>query len=594
MRVLLTGAFGNVGSSARAELLRRGHQLTCFDVRTPANVRAARQLPKDMRVIWGDIRRPADVAEAVAGQDVVIHLAFVIPKLSATGTGSEDRPDWSRSINVDGTRNLIEAMSALPHPPRLIFASSLHIYGPTQDQEPPRVVGDPLNPTEHYSRHKVACEELVRGSALEWSILRFAAAMPIALQPDAGMFDVPLANRMEFVHTHDVGLALANAVESEEIWGRILHIGGGPRCQLYFREIAEKALTGMGVGMLPDEAFAAKQFCTDWLDTRESQALLNYQVHTYDDFVADMRARLGWRRPLVRLFRPWVRAWLLGKSPYYLPALQAKEWEGRVAVVTGASAGIGAATARALAARKMRLVLVARREDRLEALAEEIRASGGQALVVPADLTDEEQCRRVIETTLTAYGAIDVLVNGAGLGWYGRGSEMPWSVAREMMRVNVEAMVRLTLLALPRMCARGAGHIVNIGSVVGSLPSQGVAVYSASKAFAGAFSTALHRETAGSGVHISVLDPGPVLDTEFYALADVRPAARRMPGRRFAISPEVVAERVWGLLARPRRVAYVPRVLAVVPWIELFCGWIMDRIGPLLLKRDRSSGQATA
>ena len=115
MRVLLTGAFGNVGSSARAELLRRGHQLTCFDVRTPANARAARRLPKDVRVVWGDIRRPADVAEVVAAQDVVIHLAFVIPKLSATGTGSEDRPDWSRSINVDGTRNLIEAMSALPH-----------------------------------------------------------------------------------------------------------------------------------------------------------------------------------------------------------------------------------------------------------------------------------------------------------------------------------------------------------------------------------------------------------------------------------------------------------------------------------------------
>ena len=593
MKILLTGAFGNVGPSARQELLRRGHQLTCFDVRTRANARAARRLPGDTRVIWGDIRKPSDVARAVAGQDVVIHLAFVIPKLSATGTGCEDRPDWAREINVGGTRNLIEAMRALPAPARLIFSSSLHIYGPTQDQEPPRAIGDPLNPTEHYSHHKVECEALVRESGLMWSILRFAAAMPIALRPDPGMFDVPLANRMEFVHTRDVGLALANAADSADVWGRVLHIGGGPRCQLHFREIAAKALEGMGVGMLPDEAFGARQFCTDWLDTREGEALLHYQVHTYDDYVADMRARLGWRRHLVRLFRPLVRAWLLSTSPYYAHARQARGWEGRVAVVTGASAGIGAATARALAARHLRVVLVARREDRLQALAEEIRASGGQPLVVPADLTDEEQRRHVVEEALAHYGAIDVLVNGAGFGWYGHGSEMPCTVASDMIRVNVEAAVRLTLMVLPRMRARGSGHIVNIGSVVGSLPSQGVAVYSATKAFVDAFTTALHRETAGSGVNVSVLKPGPV-ETEFYALADRRPAARRMPARKYAVSAEAVAEQVWNLLARPRRVAYVPRLLAIAPWVELYFGWIMDLVGPQLLKRDRSSGEMPA
>jgi len=320
MKVLLTGAFGNIGSSARMELAARGHELTCLDIPSRANRRAARRLPGNVRVVWGDIRNAGDVAQAVAGQDAAIHLAFVIPKLSVTGIDCEDRPDWSRSVNVGGTANLIAALQAQVAPPRLIFASSLHIYGPTQDLEPPRHIDDPLRPTEHYSFHKVECEQLVRDSGLKWSIFRFAAAMPIALTPDPGMYDVPLANRMEFVHTRDVGLALANGVESDAIWGKTLHIGGGPRCQLLYREIAGKALDAMGVGMLPDRAFGQQQFCTDWLDTAESEALLHYQVHTYDDYVADMRARLGWRRPLVQAFRPLVRRWLLSRSPYYAQA----------------------------------------------------------------------------------------------------------------------------------------------------------------------------------------------------------------------------------------------------------------------------------
>ena len=291
--------------------------VTCFDVRTRANAAAASRVAAPTRVVWGDVRRPDDLAAAVAGQDVVIHLAFVIPKLSVTGRDCEQEPAWARDINVGGTRNLIAAMRAQPTPPGLIFASSLHLYGPTQHLPPPRTVDDPVNPTEHYARHKVECEALVRDSGLRWSILRFAAAMPIALRADPGMYDVPLATRMEFVHTHDVGLALANALDTDAIWGRILHIGGGPRCQLLYREIAAKALEAMGVGMLPDAAFSETPFCTDWLDTRESEALLHYQRHTYDDFCRDVARLAGWRRGMVRTFRPLVRAWLLARSPYY-------------------------------------------------------------------------------------------------------------------------------------------------------------------------------------------------------------------------------------------------------------------------------------
>jgi UDP-glucose 4-epimerase len=317
MRVLVTGAFGNIGRSTLEELIKKGHHVRCFDVRTRANERAARNYKGQVEVLWGDLRRPGDVAAAVADQEAVIHLAFIIPKLSVTGFESEDHPEWAREINVGGTQNLIEAMEVQSRPPKLLFASSYHIYGRTQDQPPPRMVTDPVQPVEHYARHKLEAEEMVRSSGLEWGILRLAAALPKALKLDPGMFDIPLSNRMEYVHTRDVGLAFANAVSSSDVWGKTLLIGGGPRCQYVYGEITQKVLEGMGVGMLPEEAFGSVPFATDWIDTVESQRLLRYQRHTLDDYVQDMRAQSVGKRVGIRLFRPLIRTLLLKQSAYY-------------------------------------------------------------------------------------------------------------------------------------------------------------------------------------------------------------------------------------------------------------------------------------
>jgi nucleoside-diphosphate-sugar epimerase len=269
-----------------------------------------------VEVVWGNLRCPEEVAAAVRDQDVVVHLAFIIPKMSATGVDSEERPDWAREINVGGTRNLLNAMQALPRPPRIIFTSTYHVYGRTQDQPPPRTVSDPVQPVEHYSYHKVECERMVKSSGLEWAILRLSATLPLAIQLDPGMFDVPLDNRMEYVHTRDVGLALANAISSEEVWGKTLLIGGGESCQYCYREIVGRILDAMGVGKLPEEAFGSTPFCTDWVDTTESQRLLNYQRRDLGDYIQEMIALLGYRRYLIRAFRPIVRYWLLKKSPY--------------------------------------------------------------------------------------------------------------------------------------------------------------------------------------------------------------------------------------------------------------------------------------
>jgi len=312
VRVLLTGAFGNIGSATLEELLRRGHAVRCFDLRSSANERAARRLGRGAEVVWGDLRHPEDVAAAVEGQDAVVHLAFVIPTLSATGRSSEDYPAWAREVNVGGTQNLVAALAARPRPARLVFVSSLHVYGLTQDLPPPRTVHETPRPVEHYARHKVECEAMVRESGLAWAILRLGAALPARLVLDPGMFAVPLANRIEFVHRRDVALAIANALGSEEVWGRIWLIGGGPRCQLYQRDLVAPVLEAVGVGMLPDSAFTTAPFATDWLDTAESQRVLDFQRRTLDDYIRDVVDAIGHRRHLIRLFRPSIRAWMIG------------------------------------------------------------------------------------------------------------------------------------------------------------------------------------------------------------------------------------------------------------------------------------------
>jgi short-subunit dehydrogenase len=258
-------------------------------------------------------------------------------------------------------------------------------------------------------------------------------------------------------------------------------------------------------------------------------------------------------------------------------------WSGKIAVITGASSGIGAAAARKLSRQGLTVILVARRLDRLEQLAEEIRLSGGHAEIIAADLSIEEERQRVYSVVESEYGPADVLINNAGLGWYGYGIDMPWTTASEILQVNVAAAVHFTLLFLKTMRSLGSGHIINIGSISGSLPSQGVAIYGASKSFLDNFTTALYRELAGTPLHISVVRAGPVL-TDFSDTAAALEGGLHLPTERIGVSAETVANHIWRLLEHPRRVVYVPAWLRITPYVEGLFGWLIDRLGPLLLR----------
>lgn len=256
------------------------------------------------------------------------------------------------------------------------------------------------------------------------------------------------------------------------------------------------------------------------------------------------------------------------------------DWQNKIAVITGASSGIGEATARQFAKMGMNVVLVARRMERLLGLKAEIESAGGNAKVIAADLGSEKERVRVFEQVEAA----DVLVNNAGIGWYGYFNKMSWETAREMLQVNIGATSHLTSLFLLGMRERNCGHIINVGSISGSIPSQGIAMYAASKAFMDAFTTALYRETRGTNVHVSVARAGPV-KTEFCKSALNHKNGGHVPTERVGVTSEHVAWRIWKLLLHPKRVIYVPRWLQIVPWIELSFGWLEDLIGPLLLKK---------
>ena len=322
MRVLLTGPFGNIGINALKNLLKQGHDVRCFDIKSEHNEKVARSFEGKIDVVWGDIRNPYDVTKAVEDRDVAIHLAFIIP------VESEVNPEFSREINVGGTGNLVEAMKSVSSSPKIVFASSCTVFGPTQDQPPPRKASDPVNPTINYTQHKVECEEMIKGSGLGWAILRFGAVPPVELKFNPMVFFLSPDSRMEFVHSKDVGLARANAVTCDEVWGKVLLIGGGSKDQMYYRDYIGGSMEASGLGKFPDEAFGTIPSSLDWLDTEESQRLLNYQQHTYRDFLRDRKASLGYRRYLNLIARPVIRRKWLKHSPFYQANMAAKKEQG--------------------------------------------------------------------------------------------------------------------------------------------------------------------------------------------------------------------------------------------------------------------------
>ncbi|MFE4612030.1 SDR family NAD(P)-dependent oxidoreductase [Streptomyces niveus] len=234
---------------------------------------------------------------------------------------------------------------------------------------------------------------------------------------------------------------------------------------------------------------------------------------------------------------------------------------GTVALVTGASSGIGAATARQLAERGASVALVARRRARLEDLAAEIEKAGGTALVVEADISDRTQAEAAVQQTVERFGRLDILVNNAGLMLLGPVVGADVEEWERMLAINVQGLLYTTRAALPHLLSaaedgpRRVADIVNISSIAGRVAWNGYGVYNLTKFGVNGFTESLRQEVTQRHVRVSVLEPGGVA-TELGSHNDHKPEVREaidaFNERTEVLAPDDIADGVTYIVTRPR------------------------------------------
>jgi NADP-dependent 3-hydroxy acid dehydrogenase YdfG len=236
--------------------------------------------------------------------------------------------------------------------------------------------------------------------------------------------------------------------------------------------------------------------------------------------------------------------------------------EGTVALVTGASSGIGEATAAALAARGAAVAVAARRGDRLDALASRISGNGGTALALEADVTSQEQAEALVERTVSQLGRLDILVNNAGVMLLGPILDAPTEEWDRMIALNLQGLLYCSHAALPHLLSaadsspRGVADLINISSVAGRVAREGSGVYNLTKFGVGAFSESLRQEVTGRHVRVSLVEPGAVV-TEL--VTHLRPEIAAQLGQRFGtmerLAAEDIADAIAYVVTRPRHMA---------------------------------------
>lgn len=334
--VLVTGAFGLVGTETVARLHQHGIDVVATDLDTPTNRRAARRLPVDIEVRWANLTDEAQVKQlltAVAPQ-AIIHLAAIIP------TASYLNVSLARRVNVDATRSLVAVAERLPLLPRFVYASSVSVHGPRNPHRNELLRPDsPLNPIESYGAQKLEAERAVRGSQLDWLVLRLGAvvstklrSLPISADVLFLEWSAPSDGRINTVDARDAASAFA-AAAATDVKGEIFMIGGDGTHRQLQGDMGPAMAAAMGladcypVGRPGDPASDSAWFVCDWMNTARAQEVLNFQNHSWPDILAEIRSRVGWWRHLFAPIRPVVRFALKRRMPYRgKPGIYADPW----------------------------------------------------------------------------------------------------------------------------------------------------------------------------------------------------------------------------------------------------------------------------
>lgn len=239
----------------------------------------------------------------------------------------------------------------------------------------------------------------------------------------------------------------------------------------------------------------------------------------------------------------------------------------KVVIITGASAGIGRATAVRLARDGMRLTLLARRKELLADLATEVESLGGEALVFPADVRDRDAIHQMVGATLERWARIDVLVNNAGVSYTCPVAELNPQRLRDTLDTNLLGVIECTQAVLPAMMHQKSGQIINVASIAGLIGIPHSTIYSTSKFGVVGFSDGLRREVSRHGVKVTTFCPGYVatdLSPRLQRIAERHPQAEHLPG---VMTPEYVAERIARLIFHPRRRQIIPPGWGIIVWL---------------------------
>lgn len=265
----------------------------------------------------------------------------------------------------------------------------------------------------------------------------------------------------------------------------------------------------------------------------------------------------------------------------------AVELKGKVVLITGASSGFGEDATRLFAAEGCRVVLAARRLDRLQALATEIQNQGGEALAIPVDVNEPAEIELMVQTALDLYGSIDILFNNAGFGsvdWFEKLD--PQRNIETIIRVNLIGTMLVTRAILPHMLERRRGHIINMSSVAGLISPPLITTYSAGKYGVRAFTDALRREVAPFGVKVSGIYPGPAT-TEFGRKLKRTKSRETIKRLRYPrLTSEYVARRVVDVAKRPVRSLVIPWWFRVITGFDTLFPVVVDWILYLFSRRN--------
>jgi nucleoside-diphosphate-sugar epimerase len=311
-RVLVTGACGNIGANVVNLLHQRGYAVRAVDLDTAAGTKTAARWGGDVDMRFGSICNDSLVREVVEGMDHVVHLAAMIPP----NTDVDQAAGYA--VNVVATRSIIAACEAQPTPPRLTFTSTAAVWGRNDEVDRPRRADEAISPSDNYSRQKAECEAMLRASRLDTVIFRIAMTPPVepgALSPF--VFDMHPDMRVEFTHPKDQALGIVNSLAVDEVVGRTLCLGGGERNRYRYREFMNMAFEAMGFPALPRSAFGDVSFQTDWVDSEESQAILDYQRRGVDEFFEEVTAELGPARHVLRRIGPSLQPIILAHSRHH-------------------------------------------------------------------------------------------------------------------------------------------------------------------------------------------------------------------------------------------------------------------------------------